>query len=247
MDDGGGQGTATGKGPVEKVLKLAPATYTVTGVVSDGTSGSSGRITTATVQLLDGPNAGRSTVTDASGTYALDGLAAGPATLSASIAEYQTVSTPVTISSNVRVDFVLRRLTPSINLAGRWFGTATDSKGQTAVTWTIAQSGTNVSGTVTTQFPSDGTCNSCHRNKTGAFSGTIDGTTLALSMFFPTGGAGDPTPLCSATLSGAASNIRSGELTFLYSGEDTCEGPFLNGTVPMTRTATFQKAGPSIR
>jgi hypothetical protein len=233
-DDGGGQGAVTGKGAVEKVLKPTVATYTVGGVVTDGTSGPSGRMPNATVQVLDGPNAGRTTVTDATGNYELSGLDPGAATLSASMREYETVSTEITIPSNTRVDFVLRRL--PMDLAGTWTGDATDSKGTIGMNWTISQSGANVSGTVSTQFPNDGSCNSCHRNKSGTFSGTIDGTTLVLNMFFGTGTAGDPTPACSVTLSGTASDVTPFGLTFLYSGEDTCEGPFLSGTAPMTRS-----------
>ena len=112
-----------------------------------------------------------------------------------------------------------------------------DSQGATIVTWALTQTGTNVSGTVKTQAvdPTDVSCNSCHRNKTGAFSGTIAGTTLALTMFFAAGGTGDPTPECTPTLTGTASSIAKDTLTASYSGADSCEGPFLNGTLSMAR------------
>jgi hypothetical protein len=125
----------------------------------------------------------------------------------------------------------------AVTLAGNWAGTAVDSQGGTIVSWELTQAGANVAGTVKTQAvnPADGSCNSCHRNKAGTFSGTIAGTTLTLSMFFAAGGTGDPTPACTATLTGAASSVAHDKLTAAYTGADSCEGPFLNGTLAMAR------------
>ena len=126
---------------------------------------------------------------------------------------------------------------PSVNLAGTWNGTGVDSQGTTTLTFALTQTGTSVSGTVATKAadPADGSCNSCHRNKTGTFSGTIAGTTLALTMFFAAGGEGDPTPACTATLAGTASSTVADTLTAAYSGADSCEGLFTNGTLAMAR------------
>jgi hypothetical protein len=125
----------------------------------------------------------------------------------------------------------------AVSLAGTWNGTATDSQGATTVSWALTQTGTSVAGPVQTQAvnPADGSCNSCHRNKTGTFSGTISGTTLTLKMFFAAGAAGDPTPACTATLTGAASSMAQDNLTAAYTGADSCEGAFLNGTLAMAR------------
>src|SRR5262245_8148645 len=97
---------------------------------------------------------------------------------------------------------------------------AMDSQGTTIVTWALDQTDASVSGTVTTRAvdPTDGSCNACHRNKTGTFSGTIAGTTLTLTMVFPAGTAGDPTPICTASLTGTASDITDNMLTTLYAG-----------------------------
>ena len=126
---------------------------------------------------------------------------------------------------------------PSVNLAGTWDGTGVDSQGATTVTWALTQTDTSVSGTVATKSanPTDGSCNSCHRNKTGTFSGKIAGTTLVLTMFFAAGGDGDPTPACTATLTGTATSTVADILTTAYSGADSCEGQFLNGTLAMAR------------
>jgi hypothetical protein len=127
--------------------------------------------------------------------------------------------------------------TTAMNLAGDWTGRATDSQGAIMVSWTLTQSGGTVTGTVKTQSldPTDGSCNSCHRNKSGTVTGVVSDTTLSLTMFFAAGANGDPTPACSATLSGSASSIANTNVTTTYSGSDTCEGPFTNGTMAMTR------------
>jgi hypothetical protein len=43
------------------------------------------------------------------------------------------------------------------------------------------------------------------------------------------------TPICSATLSGTVSGITQNSLTASYSGNDSCEGPLVNGTLTMAR------------
>lgn len=110
-----------------------------------------------------------------------------------------------------------------------------DSQGTVIVTWTLDQMGNSVSGTVSTQAvnPNDGSCNSCHRNKTGTFSGTINGNVLTLTMFFPSGTSTDPTPMCTTTLNGIGSNVSLQSFAAAYSGSDTCEGAFTNGSLTM--------------
>jgi len=122
-------------------------------------------------------------------------------------------------------------------LSGEWSGSSRDSQGTTVVTFTIAQAGDTVSGTVATRAPdpSDGSCNACHRNKRGTFTGTLSGGTLTMTMAFAAGVDGDPTPICSATMTGTAAAIAS-ELTGRYTGSDTCEGAFLDGRIAMTRS-----------
>ena len=126
---------------------------------------------------------------------------------------------------------------PPVSLAGTWNGTGVDSQGATIVTWALTQTSTGASGTVKTEAvdPTDGSCNSCHRNKTGTLSATMSGTTLTLAMFFAAGGADDPTPACTATLTGTALRVAADTLTAAYSGADSCEGPFMNGTLVMAR------------
>jgi hypothetical protein len=122
------------------------------------------------------------------------------------------------------------------DLSGEWTGTSSDSQGTTIVTFTIAQVGDAVSGTVTTRAPdpSDGSCNACHRNKRGTFTGTLSGGALTMTMMFAAGADGDPTPICSATMTGTAESVATA-LTGRYTGSDTCEGAFLDGRIAMNR------------
>ena len=121
--------------------------------------------------------------------------------------------------------------------AGDWAGTSVDSQGTTNVTFTIAQTGTEVTGTVQTRAPGidDGSCNFCHRNKDGTFSGTVASDVLSMKLQFAAGVEGDPTPICSATMTGSASGVAAGRLSGTYTGSDSCEGAFLNGALAMTR------------
>jgi hypothetical protein len=125
----------------------------------------------------------------------------------------------------------------TLDVAGAWNGTSVDSQGATVVSWTVAQDGTQVSGTVHTSAPdpNDGSCNACHRNKSGTFTGTISDGVLTMTLHFAAGVDGDPTPICSATMTGSAASLTAGQLSGSYTGSDTCEGAFLNGTIAMTR------------
>jgi hypothetical protein len=127
--------------------------------------------------------------------------------------------------------------TTSASAAGAWSGTSVDSQGTTIVTWTITQTETQVSGTVQTRAPGvdDGSCNFCHRNKSGTFTGTMAGDVLTVNLQFAAGVDGDPTPICSATMTGSVSGVAAGRLSGSYTGSDSCEGAFLNGTIAMTR------------
>ena len=127
---------------------------------------------------------------------------------------------------------------PAFSLTGTWHGTGVDSGGATVVTWSLVQSGTNVSGTMATQAvdPADGSCNSCHRNKSGTVAGTIAGNALTLSMNFAAGVSGDPTPICSSSFTGTAPDAATRTISVVYTGSDSCEGPLNDGTLAMTHT-----------
>ena len=127
----------------------------------------------------------------------------------------------------------------TLDLGGLWSGMANDSQGPSTVAWQLTQTGANVTGTVKTNAvdPNDGSCSSCHRNKSGSVTGTLNGSTLTLTLFFAAGADGDPTPACSATLNASAASVSPSSSTLVasYAGSDTCEGAFANGTMTMRR------------
>jgi len=122
-----------------------------------------------------------------------------------------------------------------INMTGTWNGTGADSFGPERVTWVLTQSGTTVSGTAELKAadPLDGSCGSCHKVKKGTFAGTLSGTSLSIAMTFPAGGD-VPAPICVAELTGTAT-VAVGRITASYTGTDTCEGIYTNGTMELTR------------
>lgn len=125
----------------------------------------------------------------------------------------------------------------ALDLTGTWNGNLSDPQGAATVTWTLTQAGQTLTGATITRpiDPNDGTCASCHKNKAGTFSGSLSGTTLTLTMSFAGGAAGELTPICSVTMTGTTSSVTDDSITGAYSGSDTCEGPFADGRITLTR------------
>lgn len=123
-----------------------------------------------------------------------------------------------------------------LNLSGQWSGNGSDSQGAETFTWVLTQTGTTVSGPVTTAAadPRDGSCASCHKNKLGVLSGTLNSGVLTLTMSFPTGGD-VPTPICSVTMNVTTGNVSNSQIVANYSGGDSCEGPFVDGAFTMLK------------
>jgi carboxypeptidase family protein/Big-like domain-containing protein/all-beta uncharacterized protein len=88
-------------------VTIAPSTFSLTGVVTDATSG--GVLPNIAVQVASGPSIGLSARTDAAGAYTLAGVQAGAATVTASAAGYESQTKGVTIVGSTRLDFVLVR------------------------------------------------------------------------------------------------------------------------------------------
>jgi len=83
------------------------ATFVVNGTVTDLTS--DGVLPNINILLIDGLGNTLTTITGSGGTYAVNGVAAGLATITASAVGYVTTTNSVTVTANQRVDIVLPR------------------------------------------------------------------------------------------------------------------------------------------
>jgi hypothetical protein len=90
------------------ITRAATPTYTITGTVTDGTSG--GVLPNIDVQATDSAGQTLATKTGSAGTYTIGGLVAGTVTLTASAVGYQALTRSVTLTSDTRVDMVLPRV-----------------------------------------------------------------------------------------------------------------------------------------
>lgn len=99
---GGSDSGGTGPSPTP-----TPSTFTLTGTVSDQATGQG--ITGATVTILDGANAGKSTTTSG-GSFSLTGLQPSGFTIRARAQYYDEASVGVTVTSNTSTSMTLRPL-----------------------------------------------------------------------------------------------------------------------------------------
>lgn len=100
-------GSATASADVPPASPPPAQTYTLTGVIHD--SGDDKGIEGSRVEVVTGPDNGKSAVTDGSGTYVLNGLAAGSFRVRASANGYDSGEQGVTVPDIPRADFTLRR------------------------------------------------------------------------------------------------------------------------------------------
>jgi len=88
-------------------VTISVRTFTLTGHVTDGTSG--GILPNINIAITAGPRTGASTRTDASGDYTLSGLESGAITVTASAVSYDTQDKAMTLLADARLDFVMVR------------------------------------------------------------------------------------------------------------------------------------------
>jgi hypothetical protein len=126
--------------------------------------------------------------------------------------------------------------TSSTNLTGTWQGTGTDAQGAETFQWTLTQTGDRVTGSAVLDSANrnDGSCGSCHKQKSGTLSGTVANGALTLTLDFPEGGA-DITPLCGITMHATTTDLAAGRINATYTGTTTCEGPISDGTLTVAR------------
>lgn len=88
-------------------VTIVRQTFTVTGTVRDGTS--NGVLPNITVSALDSADVAHLTVTSASGSYSIAGVASGVVAITASATGYQTTTQSVTVASDTQVNITLPR------------------------------------------------------------------------------------------------------------------------------------------
>lgn len=113
------------------VTARSPTRFQLNGTITE--RGGPKPVAGATVTVVDGPDAGRSAVTDASGVYSLANISMGSFNLRAARTDYETQTIPVSLTADSRVDFALNLLPPPpppppppVDVSG-FFGTYTVS------------------------------------------------------------------------------------------------------------------------
>jgi hypothetical protein len=114
----------------------------------------------------------------------------------------------------------------SVNVAGSWRGTATDSSGEGSLTLQVTQSGTDLSGTVT--------MSAITVTGRGTVTGTVSGSTIRLTITIPAGGFDAPFSGCTATVSGDGQASASA-INATYTGTNSCSGPVTKGQLTLTK------------
>jgi hypothetical protein len=115
----GGRNTTTSPTPTPSLTPTpSVTTFSLSGQVTDRTGGTG--ISGATVRIADGPNAGKSATTDASGNYSFIGLQQSGFTVTVSATNYASQAIGVTLTSNQTLPFRLNPPpTPTFSLTGR--------------------------------------------------------------------------------------------------------------------------------
>jgi Na+-transporting NADH:ubiquinone oxidoreductase subunit NqrB len=111
----------------------------------------------------------------------------------------------------------------ALAVTGTWIGTATDSTRQMTMTWQLAQSDSNVTGTFTATTPVGAPIYTG-----GSIAGTVSATALVFTIAVPRGSVVDAAD-CTATFAGTADDVRADSMSGTYSGTDTCGGTFAGG------------------
>ena len=136
-------GGATTPASPSQVQLPTPATVTIGVSGSVRNASNNGALAGADVQVTSGPDASRSTTTDASGNYALTGLKVGLFTVRFSRPGFEIIERPLNVASDARLDVVLRpgpscvATQPPVNFRATVAGT------RVTFTWDPVASATN--------------------------------------------------------------------------------------------------------
>jgi hypothetical protein len=113
-----GAGASEIRASIEQVSASAPVSveprppgrFTLSGIISDNVSRKP--LASATVLVVDGPDAGHTTSTDEGGFYSLPALLQGSFTIRVSRGGYEAAETVATLSGDLHIDLGLRALPP---------------------------------------------------------------------------------------------------------------------------------------
>lgn len=118
--------------------------------------------------------------------------------------------------------------TSTVTLTGTFSGQAGDSSGPGTLTWTLTQSGANVSGLASFTDTATGV------SGTGTVSGSVSGATLSFTITIPAGGFPAPANACTASMQGSA-QATSTSIDGMYTGTNSCTGPIQSGHFTLTK------------
>ena len=99
--------------------------------------------------------------------------------------------------------------------------------GTERVTWTLTQSGANVSGPVIVADSGFPVVN-------GSLTGTVSGSTLTYSINIPAGGIAI-SPTCTGHIDGTMNIPTAREMAGKFTGTSTCEAPISGGDLALTK------------
>jgi hypothetical protein len=127
------------------------------------------------------------------------------------------------------------------SLSGTWTGTSSDTSGPEALTWTLTQNSTAMTGTMNISDIGRSMMGN------GAMQGTVNGSTMTFHMTVPSGGFNGTMSSCSMGVDGQATMSSDGHtMTGTYSGSmsgmmsggmmgQSCGGVMNNGQFTLTR------------
>jgi hypothetical protein len=122
---GGNKGTAPSPSPTTTTPPTTATTFSLSGKVT--ASGTLLAISGAQVSIIDGPNAGKSTTTDGSGSYTFAALQQSGFTVTVSAPNYMSQSLGVTLTSNQTLNLTLTQPPPPFLLTGQVTDAATSA------------------------------------------------------------------------------------------------------------------------
>jgi hypothetical protein len=124
------------------------------------------------------------------------------------------------------------------SVSGSWTGTSSDTSGQEMMSWTLAQNGTAMTGTMNI---SD---NGRNMMGSGSIQGTISGSTVTFHMAVPGGGFSGMMASCSMAVDGQAqmsadghtmTGTYAGNMSGMMSSMQSCGAAMNNGRFTLTR------------